>query len=250
MDLRRHHQWLYPMCGTLILLTLWELLGRTSFFEGVMPPPSEILNAVVFTPARSLYVEALMVTGRSAIIGYVLGVLIGACLATLAQLIPILRAGIVRFSAIANATPVIALGPVLMATVERAHLPIAVAAFFVFFSIFIALLSGYGEATRTHHDLFTVLGATRRRRFFYLEGPAGLPTFTAGLKVAAPAAVVGAIFGEWFGLDKGVGPLLISSMQSYSLGALWGSTLMAGMLGMLAYMLLSVMEKHISKRFR
>ncbi|WP_397473794.1 ABC transporter permease [Pusillimonas sp.] len=250
MDLQHHRNSLYPVCGTLLLLTIWELLGRTSFFDGVMPPPSEILNAVLFTPGRSLYFEALMITGRSAIIGYLLGVVIGVCLATLAQLVPVLRAGIVRFGAIANATPIIALGPVLMATIERAHLPIAVAAFFVFFSIFIALLSGYSEATRTHHDLFTVLGASRQRRFLYLEGPAGLPTFTAGLKVAAPAAVVGAIFGEWFGLDTGIGPLLISSMQSYSLGALWGSTLLAGMVGMLAYMLLSQAEKKITRRFR
>lgn len=236
--------------GVIALLLLWEAAARTAVLRDAVPPPSEVVRAVLFSGDTALYFGALAVTGRSAVGGYLIGVFIGVAMATLALMAPVLRRGVVRFGALANATPVVALGPVLLATVERAHLPMAVAAFFVFFSVFIALLTGYGEASRAHHDLFTVLGVDRRRRFFFLEGPAALPTFTAGLKVAAPAAVVGAIFGEWFGLDVGIGPLLISSMQNYDLGPLWGATLLAGLVGMSAYLLLSLLERFVARRFR
>jgi ABC-type nitrate/sulfonate/bicarbonate transport system permease component len=41
------------------------------------------------------------------------------------------------------------------------------------------------------------------------------------LKLAAPAALVGAIFGEWFGADRGLGLLLLMSMQNFVVAQLW-----------------------------
>lgn len=231
-------------------VVLWEVLARTPALAGVLPPLTDIVRTVFFSDDRGLFANALLFTVKNAALGYLLGAAIGMALAVVALLVAALRPGIVRLAAVANAVPVVAFGPVLLATVERNGLPIAVAAFFVFFSVFVATLTGFSEASAAHRDVFAALGADRRKRLLYLEWPASLPTLVSGLKVAAPAAVVGSIFGEWFGLDRGIGPLLVTSMQTYDIAALWGATLLAGSFSFLLFVLFSVIETMTIARFR
>ena len=55
--------------------------------------------------------------------------------------------------------------------------------------------SGLQRATPAHRDLFAVLGADRLKRFWRLELPAALPALASGLRLAWPAALIGAIIG-------------------------------------------------------
>lgn len=238
------------LVGVLVSVALWELMARTPLLRGVLPPLPDVIHAVFLSDDRRLFLSAFLFTATNAAIGYLIGSAIGIAMAMLALLVEALRSGIVRLGAVVNATPVVALGPVLLATVDRNDISIAVSAFFVFFSVFVAALTGFAEAGGAHHDLFSALGSNRRRRLLYLEWPVCLPTLASGLKVAAPAAVVGSIFGEWFGLDRGIGPLLVNSMQNYEIASLWGGTLLAGSFSLVLFLLLSVIERTIADRFR
>ena len=240
----------FGLVGVLIAVAIWEIMARTQFLSGVLPPLPDVFRAVFLSEDRRLFLNAFLFTTKNAAIGYLIGALIGIALAMLALLVVVLRPGIIRLGAVVNATPVVALGPVLLATVDRNNISIAVSAFFVFFSIFITTLSGFAEASSAHHDLFSALGSDRRKRLRYLEWPVCLPTLASGLKVAAPAAVVGSIFGEWFGLDRGIGPLLVNSMQNYDIASLWGGTLLAGSFSLFLFLLLSVVERKVADRFR
>lgn len=240
----------FGLLGLLISVALWEILTRTPLLTGVLPPPADVFRAVVLSEDRWLFLNALMFTTRNAALGYVIGAGIGIALAIFALVAVRLRPGVVRLGAVINATPVVALGPVLLATLDRNNIPVAVSAFFVFFSVFITTLSGFAEASAAHHDLFSALGSDRRKRFRFLEWPVCLPTLASGLKVAAPAAVVGSVFGEWFGLDRGIGPLLVGSMQNYDIASLWGGTLLAGSFSLLLFLVFSVIERIVADRFR
>ncbi|MGE3990815.1 ABC transporter permease [Pseudorhodoplanes sp.] len=240
----------FGLIGVMVSIALWEIIVRTPMLTGVLPSLVDVFRAVVLSDDRNLFLNALLFTTRNAALGYIIGAGIGIALAILALLVVALRPGIVRLGAVVNATPVVALGPVLLATLDRNNISIAVAAFFVFFSVFITTLSGFAEASAAHHDLFSALGSDRRKRFRFLEWPVCLPTLASGLKVAAPAAVVGSIFGEWFGLDRGIGPLLINSMQNYDIASLWGGTLLAGSFSLLLFLMFTVIERKVADRFR
>ena len=182
--------------------------------------------------------------------GYALGVLLAVGGASIAVVVPQTRGPIGRLALILNSIPIIALGPLFTAVLPRWASPVAVATLAVAFTVFVAVLAGLDAAGRSHHDLLTVLGASRWERFRRLQAPAALPSLADGLKLGAPGAVLGAIIGEWFGAERGIGPLLVASMQNYRIDLLWSAALLGALVSMVAYGLLALLERAISARYR
>ena len=158
--------------------------------------------------------------------------------------------GLGRFAATVNAVPLIALGPVLIVTVGRDSTPVTIAAITVFFGVFVAASAGLQSVRREQRDLLTVLGASPRRRLFYLQLPTALPMLVDGLKLSVTAAVVGAILGEWFGAPGGLGLVLVSAMQNYQITLLWSAALLGALLSLSAYGSLSILQHWLEERYR
>ena len=70
-----------------------------------------------------------------------------------------------------------------------------------------------------------------------------------GLKLAAPAALAGAIFGEWYGAERGLGVLLIGAMQSGRAERLWAASLISAACGLLAFALFAGLRRLLVGRF-
>jgi NitT/TauT family transport system permease protein len=228
----------------------WQFLAWAQVLGTSWPPLSTIL-ATLTDPSRApLLRRAVATTVAEAAHGYLIGVFVAVTLSLVAVLLPGSRRGLDRLAALLNAVPVIALGPVLISTMPRERVPVALAALAVFFTTFVATTAGFAAAHANHHDVFSVLGAVRRRRFRLLQLPASLPLLCTGLKLGAPAAILGAILGEWFGADKGIGPILVSSMQNYQIPLLWAAALLAAGVAMVAYGAIVIVERAAENRFR
>jgi ABC-type nitrate/sulfonate/bicarbonate transport system permease component len=236
--------------GLIALGVAWEILGRLAVLGDSWPPVSAILRTLLDPERHRLFRGALVTTVGEAARGYAIGIVIAFGLGLVAVLLPVLRGGLDRLAALLNAVPVIALGPVLISTMPRAQVPVALAALAVFFTTFVATTAGFGAASALHHDVFSVLGAPRPARFRLLQLPASLPVLCTGLKLGAPAAVLGAILGEWFGTEHGIGPILVAAMQNYQIELLWATALLGAGLSMLAYGALSLLERAAEHRFR
>jgi ABC-type nitrate/sulfonate/bicarbonate transport system permease component len=78
--------------------------------------------------------------------------------------------------------------------------------------------------------------------FVRLEMPAAVPAVLDAVRSAAPASVVGAILGEWFAAEAGLGPLLIAAMQNYETVQLWAVALAGTLLSMVLYGVLGIMR--------
>ena len=70
-----------------------------------------------------------------------------------------------------------------------------------------------------------------------------------GLKLAAPAALAGAVFGEWYGAERGLGVLLITAMQGGRADRLWAASLLSAACGLTAYGLLARSRMAAVRRF-
>ena len=235
--------------GIAIFLAAWEVIGRAGLLGISWPPLSDVVEMLVDPGKYTLFQRALSATLESTALGYVWGAGAGLILAAIAHLLPALRRGSDRLAAVLNSVPSIALGPIFLVLLSRESTPAAVSSIHVFFIVFVSVSSGLQRATPAHRDLFSVLGADRMRRFWRLELPAALPSLVSGLRLAWPAALIGAIIGEWFGAPRGIGILIINAMQNFQIVLLWCAVLLAVGASLLFYGLLTLLERAAYSRF-
>ena len=73
--------------------------------------------------------------------------------------------------------------------------------------------------------------------------PGALPSLFAGLRVAAPSAVLGAVIGEYLGASEGLGVALIQAQSSFEVSRTWGVALVLSALAALLYAAVSLIAR-------
>jgi sulfonate transport system permease protein len=237
-----------PMIGVGLMFALWIYGGRAGWANGMVVTPAAAIDPIL-GESSDVYWRATKATMWSAARGLAIGSLLAFVAALLAAGVPWMRRSITRLAAIANAAPWVAVAPCLIIVLGKSRGPTAVAALAVFFFVFISTTVGLGAAPAATHDVASVLGASRFRRVFSVQLPASWPSIADGLKLAAPAAMAGAVFGEWYGADRGLGVLLISAMQGGRAERLWAASLLAAVCGLLAYAVLAGARALLTRRY-
>lgn len=237
-----------PAVGLATTLALWIIGGRAGWASGMVVTPAEAIRPI-FGSSQDVYVRATRATVWSAARGLAAGGSFAFVAAVVAAAVPSLRRGISRLAAIANAAPWVAVAPCLLVILGRERGPFAVAAIAVFFFVFVSTSVGLSAAPRTTHDVFTALGAPRRFRLLALQLPGCWPAVVDGLKLAAPASLAGAIFGEWYGASRGLGVLLITAMQSGRPDRLWAASLLSAGCGLVAFAVLAGLRQLLVRRY-
>ena len=221
--------------GVLLFASAWEIIGRTGVLSTSWPPLTDVLWVIV-DPARAPRLwGALGVTVQEGLLGGVIGISAAVATAVLSRLMPVTRRPAERFAVLVEAVPVVALGPLLMVLLPRAVVPAALAATAAYFAAFVVICSALWTRRAAQEDLFAVLGARRIAVLAQLEAPAALPAVFAALQLAIPAALLGAVIGEWFGSARGIGPLLINSMQNYEIPLLWAAGVLTAVPASIVY---------------
>lgn len=240
---------MYAMAGLLLLVVAAELVGRFQLAGRAWPALSDVVAYVAAPSAASLIVRNAAVTLASAGWGFLFGVAAALLGAVLALVVPMLRPGLDRFAAIVHAVPTIALAPLLITTAGREDTPMIIAALGVSFLMFVTLTSAFGSIVPAQADLFAVMGANRWRQLARLDLPRVVPAFFDGLTLCAPAAVLGATIGEWFGAPRGLGLVLVSAMQNYQMTLLWAAAITATLASLTAYLVFGQLQRVASRRF-
>jgi len=235
--------------GALATALVWEAIGRTHAFGSSFAPLSAVIAYVLVPQHQAVLADALARTGAEALAGLVLGSCAGVALAALAAVAPRLAPGLGAFASLVNGIPIIAVAGVCVLTLPRDATPVVVSSLAAGFIVFVATSAGLGSALAAQRDVFAVLGATRAATFARLLVPSALPGIFDGLRSAASPAVVGAIVGEWFAAERGLGPLLVAAMQNEAIDQLWAVAFCGALLSIAAYAVLGALRGAIVVRF-
>jgi ABC-type nitrate/sulfonate/bicarbonate transport system permease component len=236
--------------GIVLLLAGWELIGQNRLAGMSWPPFSSVVVFLLDPSRQALLGRALGATLISMASGYGLGALAGLSFSMLSRLVPALRAGADRTTAVIHAIPSIALAPIFIVLLSREAAPTAIATLNAFFVFYVAGASGFFSATRTQGDLMSVLGASRLTRFIHVDAPAAVPAIVTGMKLAVPASLIGAIIGEWFGAPRGLGILIVNAMQNFQIPLLWSVVVLAATTSLVLFSAMTILERFVHERFR
>jgi ABC-type nitrate/sulfonate/bicarbonate transport system permease component len=236
--------------GLVLFLLAWQWIGTHKLLGSTWPPLDTVLAYLADPQRRGLFGRALSASFHAAGLGFAIGCVAGIAFAAVALLAPPLRPGADHTTAVIHAIPQVALAPVFIIVGGPETAPVAISALNVFFLLYVAASSGFAAASRAHHDLFAVLGASRLVRLWRLDLPAALPSITSGLKLAIPAALVGTLIGEWFGAPRGLGVLILNAMENFQIPLLWSAVLLTLVASLALYALCSVLERAAEARFQ
>jgi NitT/TauT family transport system permease protein len=211
------------------------------------------LDAVGATTLERLAGAALF-TLRNAAIGFALGSLLGLGLAILLVHVQILERAIVPLIVASQTIPIIAIAPLIVIGLKADWFGVAiVSTYLTFFPVTIAALRGLRSYDPRALELMRSYAASRGAILRKLRLPAARPYLFTGFRIAAPAAVVGAIVGELPSLiQDGLARQIITGMQYYSLNAeyLWAAIAISSVLGIGVYLLVVGVESFVLRHER
>ena len=235
--------WLIGAIGFLGLILLWQLLAKTVYSgHSTIPAPTDVLSQWQ-KDGLSVYWANVKVTAQEAFWGWLWGNLFAITLAILLVQVPFLERSVLKLSVAAYCLPVVAIGPVLAILYKGSSPKIILAALSVFFATLISMLVGLKSADATSLDLVHAYGGGSFTQLRKVRLQASLPSLFAGLRVAAPAAVLGAIIGEYIGGEAGLGVFMIRSEQTLEVARTWGIAVTIAAMAGVGYALTALAER-------
>ncbi|MEU4239803.1 ABC transporter permease subunit [Actinoplanes sp. NPDC026619] len=239
-------RWLYGTVGLLALLIVWEIVGRTVFADSrAVPPPTKILSQLGHD-GWSFYWPNIKATLSEAGQGWLWGNAIAIVLALFLVQFPVIERAGMQLALVSYCLPVIAIGPVLAILFNGDTSKVILAAISVIFTTLVGMLVGLRSADRTSLDLVRAYGGGKWSQLWKIRLRASLPSLFAGLRIAAPAAMLGAIIGEYLGAESGLGVAMINSQQSFAVERTWGIALIATALSGAAYALTALVGRTLT----
>lgn len=235
--------------GAIGLLVVWQIVGATEVFGTSISPPSDVLGVFTDSVRRPVVVNAAIATGTEAVKGFLWGTVLAVLFGLFVTSLPVFRKGVDQLATIQSAIPFVALAPILLANFDRPTIPVAMAASTVFFTIYVAVVQGLSSASPTLDEVLVVFGGSRRSRLMRIQVPSALPVVATSFKVAMPLAIVGAVIGEWFGVSKGIGPLLLTSLRNYQMPLMWASATATVIVALLLFGVMALLERLATERF-
>lgn len=229
--------------GIGLVLILWEAAGLNGWVaQGVLPAPSTVLLRMFAD--RAEYWPHIWATAQAAALGFLYGNIAALTVAMLILRWPRLEGWTSGVNIAIFSVPPIAVVPVLLILLDANTERVVLAALTVYYPSLIAAVLGLRGADARMVDVVHAYGGGAASVMRWVRLRAGLPTILAGMRIAAPNAVLGAILGEFgSGLRWGLGSFLLGSMGRADPVRLWGIGLAATALAGTAYFAIWVVAR-------
>lgn len=229
-----------PIINAVLLLAIWEVAGDLKLVAGgALPSLSQIL--VRFWADKADYPPHVLATLQSAALGFVIGNAIAIIAGTAFAVWPILLRIFRGLNIAVFALPPIAISPVLALTLSGLTPRITLAALGCYFTTMTATVIGLTQADARALDVVRAYGGRALKELRLVRLRFALPVILGGFRVAAPAAVLGAILAEFgSGGRFGLGTYLLGSLGRADPARLWGIGLTATLIAGLAYAVFAV----------
>jgi ABC-type nitrate/sulfonate/bicarbonate transport system permease component len=234
---RPRRAWVASAIGIVAVVALWQLLGATIFHHSrAVPTPTAILRQMNKDGIGFYWTNALTTVGAAAK-GWLWGNALAVGLALLVLIVPFVERPLLQLGVASYCLPIVAIGPIFAIVFDGETPRVVLAAMSVFFTTLIGTIVGLRSADATALDVIHAYGGGSLTKLAKVRVRAALPSLFAGLRIAAPAAILGSIIGEYLGAEKGLGVSMINSQQALEVSRTWAIALVATTAAGVAYAL-------------
>ena len=223
----------------LVLVCLWQLTWTLRLLPpDALPAPYTVINDI-WSHCKTYRANVLATLGPAAL-GYVIGnsvAILGAILFVWQPRAEYVLRGV---NLTLFAIPPITLGPLLVVAFGGMTPQILLASICVYFPTMVATVVGLNESDPRALEIVRIYGGGSLSAMRWVRLRSSLPAMLSGLRVAAPAAILGAILAEFGSGAPGLGSFLLASMSLGAPERLWGIGLLTTFVSACLYSLLSL----------
>jgi ABC-type nitrate/sulfonate/bicarbonate transport system permease component len=232
-----------PLILLALFIAAWELYTRTGNVDAfILPAPHEVAQSLY--DDRSLLLSNLAVTAQEVGLGILLALLVGGLLALALHLSPPLRRAAYPLLVSSQAVPFVILAPLLVFWFGFSiAAKLAIVVLVCFFPVVVTTLDGLGSVDPELLKLMRTLDASRWQTLRMVEAPAALPAALTGAKIAVSIAVIGAVFAEYTGSEKGLGHLLLTSTPQLETARAWAATVVLALFAVALFSALGMAQR-------
>lgn len=228
------------------LLIIWEIGGRLVSSGRRIPliPPFSAVMSAIYDDGWTYYRPNIGTTLGYATEGWVWGNLLAIAAAAVVLLVPRLELVIIQVGVTTYCLPLVAAAPLIFLVYTDRAPYLIITVLFVFFTTLMLTLAGLRSADPTSLDVVRAYGGGRIEGLRRVRLISALPSIFASLKIAGPAAVLGAVLAEFFQpADSGLGVGIIRSQQQLQVERTWGIAIVSTLIGATAYVLVGVVAR-------
>ena len=239
-----------PIAFGLVFLIVWEtIVAVYDIKKFLLPAPTAIASA--FAGNLENVWEAVLVTGANALVGFVLGVLLGIAVSFVLMRFSVLNELTTPLAVAINAVPIVIIVPVLNnmypagSQVPRRVMVVLI----VFFVVLVNVAKGLRQVSGTHMELMRSYAASQREILVKTRIPNAIPYLFTAMKIAAPLSVITAFVAEYFGgTQTGLGSAITSNASTSKNDVMWAYVLGACLLGLSFYVASIWLEKATTRQ--
>ena len=220
------------------LILAWEIGSRLGWLDPLFyPRPSNILQSfwLIYVENGNVWYH-LYATMSLVLFGWIAGSILGVGLGALVGFNPLVRRFLQPYVIVLEATPRIAVAPLLIAALGfGATSKIAIIMLVCFFAPFINTLSGVMNVNNDRLELFRSMRASKMQVLRKLVLPEAVPVIMAGERLALTAALSGALVAEFIQRDEGIGSLILVYTRNLNMASAFACIFTLTVLGFLIF---------------
>jgi NitT/TauT family transport system permease protein len=244
--------WVAAAGWTLLSLTVfvlvWQAIVYVSGFRSfILPGPYTVAERFVRAWAEGTMWPHVQQTLVEVLLGFVIGASIAVAVGVLLARSPLAERLLSPYLVAAQATPVLALAPLIVLWFGSGLTSkLVITTLIVFFPVAIATMVGIRGVDPRLREMARAFRATDWQVVRRVEVPAALPSILGGMRVGITLAVIGAIVGEWAGGDRGLGVLInIARGSLFDIPLMFAALVSLALLGVTLYLVMVLVERRL-----
>ncbi len=246
---RRAFDVLWPIGLSLGMFAVaWQLVVLVSGFPTfVLPGPVVVVERFIKAWTDGTMWPHVAQTLLEILLGFALGAAFALLAGVLLARSRLAERLLSPYLVAAQATPVLALAPLIVLWFGNGLLSkLVITTLIVFFPVAVATMVGIRGVDPRLLEMARSFRATGWQVIARIEVPAALPAILGGMRVGVTLAVIGAVVGEWAGGERGLGVLInIARGSLFDIPLMFAALAQLAIIGVSLYLVMILIERRL-----
>ncbi|MGZ4408556.1 MAG: ABC transporter permease [Gaiellaceae bacterium] len=233
---------LLPWLSSIVVLALvyggWKLaIVLFDISPFILPQPERVLHGIVELERTRGFWGHVGATLEATLVGFAIALVFGLALGVVLGRIYWLERALRPVIVASQVVPKVALVPMFIIWFGFGITSkIVISALLAFFPIMLNVILGIRSVDPGHRDVMRSLNASRWATFWRLDYHSTLPYVLAGTEIGIVFAIIGTVVGEYLGGSKGLGFLIVQTLNNLNAELLFAVIVVLTLLGLLLFL--------------